>query len=107
MVGGRRGGGAEAEIEVGTGGTGGIRMVKRGHINDIDLERGLITDQRTGQERGTRIEGNGRAATIEVEMTIGSHFGNGSGVTLRIHIGDGGLPEIKVTIIEDDEDVFR
>lgn len=107
MVGGRRGGGAEAEIEVGRGGIGGIRMVKRGHINDVDPERGLVIDRRTGQERGTRIEENGRGATIEVGMTIGHHFGNGSGVTPRIRVEGGGIPEIGITITEDDEDISR
>lgn len=106
VVGGRREGEAEAETGVGRGGTGGIRMVKRGHINDTDLERGLITDRRTGQERGTRIEGNGRGATIEKEMKIGHHFGDGTGVTLRARIEGGGIPEIEITITEDDEDML-
>ena len=107
MVEGRRRREAEAETGVVKGGTGGICMVKGGQIDDIDLGIDLITERRTGQERGTRIEGNGRGATIGKEMTIGHHVVGRSGVTLRICIVGREIPEIEVMIIEDEEDRLR
>ena len=44
MVGRTRGGEAEVEIRVGRGGIGDTRMMKRGHIKDVDPEIDLITE---------------------------------------------------------------
>lgn len=103
MVGGRNRGEAEAEIEVGTGGIEGIRMAKRGHIEDIGQGTDPIVDRRTGRERGIRIGGNGLEATIEGEMTI-RHLAGGSTVaTLRICIEGGGIHGTDIMITEDED----
>ena len=100
MVGRTRGGEAEAEIGVGRGDIGGIRMTKRGHIRDVDPEIHLITEGRTGRGRGIVIGGNGPGATMG-EMMSEPYVDDRSGVTLRICVEGGENPGIEITITED------
>ena len=107
MVGRRREGEVGVEMVIGRGGIGGIRMVKTDRIEENDLGIDLVAAQRTGRERGSRIVGNGRGATMEGEIMSGYHAEGRSGVIPRICIEEGGIPETETTIIEDDEDRLR
>ena len=107
MVGRRREDAAGVRIGVRKGGIGGILMVKRGHIEDIDRGIDLISDRWIGRERGIRIEESGRGATREEETMFGHHAGGGSGVIRQIHLHGGGIREIEANITEGEENELR
>lgn len=105
MVGRRREDAVGVGIGVRKGGIGGILMVKRGQIEDIDRVIDLISDRWIGRERGIHIEESGRGATREEEMMIGHHAGGGSGVIPQIHPDEGGIREIEANITEDENEL--
>ena len=104
MTGGeKRKDGAGVGREAWRGGIGGILMTKRGRIEDIVLRIKLIAKRRTGRERGIRIEGNGREATIEDDMSISDRVDDRNRVTLQTRM-EGGGHEIDILITDDDDD---